>query len=322
MRLNLKIFLYTIILLISIVVFLSASNLLYDYLSNKDMKEEEFTPDSILSRQIAAYVLDSDIMTCNKLIDSKLLASNIKRAFYEITGREIDNDIEYRSLILSIMIQETGLRYRKKILPWIPIPETWFYSKSEGIMQAENISNINFYANLVLSIQKLDDIVQIYTHNKSINDHNVKFIFADWCVGSYSCKIASLQSLLNNKISPVPLLSIDGILGKETVSALILLSDYRKTDAEPIIEEGIKNLELKNAHELTKYRETFVRSNYFNKLQQQYPELQTPIIPETRVIDFSYIIRNKLSFETGWLSSKEYAEKAFIIYKKLIAIKS
>lgn len=320
MRLSLKIFLYPIILLTSIVVFLTVSNLLYDYFSNKDLEEKEFTPASILSRQIEAYSVGSDMMTCNKLINSELLASNIRKAFYEVTGKEIDKEIEYRALILSIMIQETGLRYRKKILPWIPIPETWLFPKSEGIMQAGNIPNINFYANLVLSIQKLDRIVQIYTHNKSINNHNVKFIFADWCVGSYSCQIASLQSLLNRKIAPTPLLSIDGILGKETTSALILLADYRKTDAEPIIEEGINNLELNSANEFKKYRETFVKSNYFKKLQQQYPELQTPIIPETKVIDFSNKIRNKLSFETGWLSCKEYTEKAFIIYKKLISI--
>lgn len=318
MKINFKISLYIIIFLISSVIILLASNLLYDYFSNKDFEEEEFTPSRILSQQIDTYALDSDIMFCNKVINSELLASNIRKAFHEITGEEIDNNIEYRSLILTIMIQETGLRYRKKILPWLPIPETWLYAKSEGIMQAGNISNIDFYSNLVLSIKKLDKIIQIYTHNKRINDDNVKFILADWCVGPYSCKIASLQSLLNKKLSLNPPLSIDGIFGQKTSAALIFLKDYHGTDAESIINEGVINLKSKDASKIEKFRETLVSSVYFNNLEQQYPELRTPVIPETRVINTLNRIRNKLSFKAGWLNSREYTEQTFMIYKRLL----
>lgn len=195
------------------------------------MKEEIFTPAPILSNQIKVFTRNPGIMFYNKKVNSELLASNIRKAFHNVTGRQIDNEQEYRSLILAIMILETGLRYHKKILPWLPIAELPG-SKTDGIMQAANVANLNFYSNLVLNFQKLDKIVQTYTQNNIINDYNVKFILADWCAGKNSCKIASLQSFLNKKLSLNPSLNIDGILGEKTASALIAFEDYSKTDAD------------------------------------------------------------------------------------------
>ncbi len=308
------------IILASIGILIFALSLFYDYRTNDYMEEGIFTPDSILSNQIKDFIFNSSVMIVNKKINPDLLASNIQKAFYNVTGRQIGSEPEYRSLILAIMIHETGLRYPKKILPWIPIPETWLGAKTLGIMQSTNVPNLIFYANLIFSIQKLNKLVQVYTYNNRINDTNVKYIFADWCSGIYSCKIASLQFFLNKRLSLIPPLNIDGILGKETATALMSFKEYNKTDAEFIIKDGINKLELKDASGTEKYREKFINSVYYKNLEKQYPELQTPVISETEVTSITDKIRNELSFKAGWMNSKEYAEKAFIIYKHLNAV--
>lgn len=317
MKVNLNTILFTTIILASVGIVLFALSLFYDYYSNDSMEKYEFTPDPILSKQIKAFIFKSNIIIVNKEINSDLLAANIQKAFNNVTGRKIDDEPEYRSLILAIMAKETGLRYHKKILPWIPIPEIWLGAKSDGIMQATDVPNPNFYTNLVFNIRKLDELVQIYTHNHRINNNNVKYIFADWCSGIYSCKIASLQSFLNKRLSLNPPLDIDGILGKKTVAALMIFKGYNKTDAEFIIKNEIKKLEIKDSPGVEKYRENFINSAYYKNLEKQYPELQIPLVSETKVISIPDKIRNELSFKAGWLNSKEYAEKVFIIYKKL-----
>ena len=80
------------------------------------MEEKVYTPHLILSNQIEAYSRDFHNVFCNKIVNSEVLAaSNIKKAFYAVTARQIDCEPEYRALILAIMIQETGFRYHKKL---------------------------------------------------------------------------------------------------------------------------------------------------------------------------------------------------------------
>jgi hypothetical protein len=241
------------------------------------------------------------------------LVAVIRSAFTEATGDHlIGKNSNYFYLILAIMIQETGLRYHKKILPYLPIPETWLWAKSDGIMQATNVPNINFYLNLVYNIKALDKIVNLYVQNRIINDKNVRFISADWCAGMYSCKIAALQQFLNSALqNQTPPLNTDGIIGKRTTEKLARFNNSKNIPPPTILKnrDNIQNYE--------KYRENFIKSSYYKYLVSAYPEIKNPIVSNAEVKDLCNEIRNILSFDEGWLTSKEYSEKVLAIYKQL-----
>ena len=315
MKKKVKIIIIAVLLPVVLVSVISLSNRVYDLCYGGS--ENIFiagVPHEGLTFQIEALLIAAAENHINENLDPEIIASILSRAYHVVTGKILDYNYGYRSLILSIIVKETGFRTHKKLLSWLPVPE--FFGNSFGLMQAKDVTESDLYESMLQSIRKLDNIVQIYAKNREINNQNVKYIITDWCIGPNSCKIASLQNLLNKKLKLSNLLALDGDIGIRTAFALNMIKKYKKTDANNIIDSSLLAIELKNYEMVNRYRKYFLKTDYYKQLLVLYPEIENPILAYARVNDLR-MIQNILSGESGWLSSKEYTEEVFAIYQQI-----
>ncbi len=185
------------------------TNLSYHSNNQRNQSKYESALEKILrtikEKNVGGHISDFDVEEYAKAIESSLKAHDI----------DYTKNKNLLALILSITIRETGFRVRPRLAVGLPFllerenddttgpmeVHIAKYARDKGISWEEAKKELQtIQGGMSAGINKLIEIVKIYSPSLEINDRNIEFIIADWMHGEYASRNAALQRKLNNGI--------------------------------------------------------------------------------------------------------------------------
>jgi hypothetical protein len=271
--------------------------------------------DDVTTLQLRQLKADFGYNKVNPFMQPAKLGNALEEAFRKTTGKELNENRVYRCLVLAIIMKETGFRTTKKVCTWLPIPRLG--GDAKGMMQCRWSVLPDDPGGFRAGMQVLDRAVLIYAPDRQIKESQLGLILADWNTGSYSSEIATLQDMLDSKLPPTSQIALDGDVGPETAAAFIRLGYANSPGVNLLLDENIRSLSRADLEPAVQAKKSLLESPEIAGLLSDWDKRNGMTIANAPVRGAAKRLFEWFSGPDGWLSSKEFVEKAMRLYLEI-----